>query len=181
MTLRDSDVQTRDRVGVFEAVVDEAIDRCLSSECAKMLRDIVSRKQLEIFRPGIHGDPPGYNEVQGWCGRSPFLTVLAYRGIRQCCRDRRRVATTIIAELVREGLEDATRIYHAVSGVFHHPNGRTANEIKALRPWVEAGIADSHRAILFVFDHVLVLGGGSKILSCSFFDIFCYQLVAFLN
>ena len=45
-------------MGVFEAVVDEAVDRCLISEYAKMLRDIVSRKQLEVFRPANYGDPP---------------------------------------------------------------------------------------------------------------------------
>ena len=40
----------------------------------------------------------GYNAMQGWCGEIPHPTVLAYRGMRQCCRNRRPVTTTIVVE-----------------------------------------------------------------------------------
>ena len=41
MILQDSEVQMRDRAGVLETAVDNAVDHGSPPECAKMLRDIV--------------------------------------------------------------------------------------------------------------------------------------------
>ena len=40
----------RDRVGVLETAVDNSVDHGFPQECAKMLRDIVFRTHLEVFR-----------------------------------------------------------------------------------------------------------------------------------
>ena len=53
MTLHDPDVETRDHVGEFETAVDEAVDHAFPPECTKMLRDISSCTQLDLFRFGI--------------------------------------------------------------------------------------------------------------------------------
>ena len=48
----------RDRAGVFEALIDDAVDHGFPAECAKTLRDIVCRKRHEVFRILVQGDPP---------------------------------------------------------------------------------------------------------------------------
>ena len=58
MTLQYSEVERRDRVGVLETAVDDAVDHGFPPECAKLLRDIVSRTCLEVFCQTIFGGPP---------------------------------------------------------------------------------------------------------------------------
>ena len=55
---QDSDVEMRDRTGVLEAVVDNAVDPGSPPECAKMLRDIVFRAHLDVLCRALPGDPP---------------------------------------------------------------------------------------------------------------------------
>ena len=58
MMFQDSEVEVKDRVGALEAAVDDAVDHGLPPECAKMLRDIVFRTNLDVFRRALLGDPP---------------------------------------------------------------------------------------------------------------------------
>ena len=90
MMFQDSQVEMQDRVGALETVADNAVDHGSPPECAKMLRDILFRKHLDVLRRPFLSDPParslrrsGFIQVQGWCGRSPHLNVIAYRGVRQ--------------------------------------------------------------------------------------------------
>ena len=50
MMFQDFEVEMQDRVGALEAAVDDAVDPGLPPECAKMLRDIVFRTHLDVFR-----------------------------------------------------------------------------------------------------------------------------------
>ena len=43
----------QDRVGVFEVFIDDAVDHGLPAKCATISRDIVCRKQQEVFRYAI--------------------------------------------------------------------------------------------------------------------------------
>ena len=52
------EVEMQDRVGALETAVDDAVDHGLPPECAKMLRDIVFRTHLDVFRRELLGDPP---------------------------------------------------------------------------------------------------------------------------
>ena len=58
MMFKDSEVEMQDHVGAVETVVDDAVDRALPPECAKMLRDIVFRTHLDVFRRTLLDDPP---------------------------------------------------------------------------------------------------------------------------
>ena len=66
------------RVGALETAVNDAVDHGLPLECDKMLRDIVFRSHLDVFRRALLGDPPARMEprkvrlqpVYGRCGRS---------------------------------------------------------------------------------------------------------------
>ena len=58
MMFQDSEVEMQDRVGALETAVDDAVDHGLQPECAKMLRDIVFRAHLDVFRRALLGDPP---------------------------------------------------------------------------------------------------------------------------
>ena len=58
MMFQDSDVEMQDRVGALGTAVDDAGDHELPPECAKMLRDIVFRTHLDVFRRELQGDPP---------------------------------------------------------------------------------------------------------------------------
>ena len=49
----DSEVEMKDRVGALETAVDDAVDHGLPPECAKMLRDIVFRTHLDVFRRAL--------------------------------------------------------------------------------------------------------------------------------
>ena len=57
MMLQDSEVEMQDRVGAVETAVDNDVDHGLSPEYAKMLRDIVFRTHLDVFRRALLGDP----------------------------------------------------------------------------------------------------------------------------
>ena len=50
MTFQDSEVEMQDHVGALETAVDDAVDHGLPLEGAKMLRDIVFRTHLDVFR-----------------------------------------------------------------------------------------------------------------------------------
>ena len=58
MMFQGSEVEMHDRVGALETEVDDADDHGLPPECAKMLRDIVFRTHLDVFRWALIGDPP---------------------------------------------------------------------------------------------------------------------------
>ena len=57
MLFQDSEVEMKDGVGALEMAVDDAVDHGLPPECAKMLRDIVFRTHLDVFRRALLGDP----------------------------------------------------------------------------------------------------------------------------
>ena len=50
MVFQDSVVEIRDPVGALETAVDNAVDHCSLPECAKMLRDIAFRTNLDVLR-----------------------------------------------------------------------------------------------------------------------------------
>ena len=58
MMFQDSEVEMQDRVGALGTAVDDAGDHDLPPECAKMLRDIVFRTHLHVFRRALLDDPP---------------------------------------------------------------------------------------------------------------------------
>ena len=83
-----SEMEMREGVGVLETAGDNAVDHGSPPECAKILLDIVFCTHLDVLCRALLGDPParkksGFIQVQGWCGRSPHLNVIAYRGVRQ--------------------------------------------------------------------------------------------------
>ena len=55
---QDSEVEMQDRVSALETAIDDDVDHGLPPECAKMLRDIVFRTHLDVFRQVLLGDPP---------------------------------------------------------------------------------------------------------------------------
>ena len=58
MMFQDSEVEMQDRVGAWGTAVDDADDHDFPSEGAKMLRDIIVRTHLDVFRRELLGDPP---------------------------------------------------------------------------------------------------------------------------
>ena len=58
MIFEDPEVDIRDRVGVLETAVNDAVDHDFLPEGAKMLRDIVFRTHLDVFRRKFLGNPP---------------------------------------------------------------------------------------------------------------------------
>ena len=58
MIFQDSEVEMRDRAGMLETAVDNAVDHDSPPECAKMPRDIVFRTQLDVLCGALSGDPP---------------------------------------------------------------------------------------------------------------------------
>ena len=52
------EVEMQDRVGALETAADDTVDHVSPPECAKMLRDIVFRTHLDVFRRALLGDPP---------------------------------------------------------------------------------------------------------------------------
>ena len=48
----------QDRVCALVTAVDDAVAHSLPEECAKMLRDIIFRTHLDVFRRTLLGDPP---------------------------------------------------------------------------------------------------------------------------
>ena len=55
---QDAEVEIQDRVGALETAFDDADDYDVPPEYAKMLRDIVFRTHLDVFRRAFLGDPP---------------------------------------------------------------------------------------------------------------------------
>ena len=53
----------QDRMGALGKVVDDAVDLELPPECTKMLRDIVVRTHLDVFRRVFLGDSPARVEL----------------------------------------------------------------------------------------------------------------------
>ena len=58
MTLQDPGGGARDHVDVFEALIDDEVDHGFPVTCAKMFRDIVCRKEHEVFRHAIQATHP---------------------------------------------------------------------------------------------------------------------------
>ena len=58
MMFQEYEVEMQDRVGALVTAVDDADDHDLPPECTKMLRDIVFRTNLDVFRRSLLGDPP---------------------------------------------------------------------------------------------------------------------------
>ena len=80
----------QDRVGALETAVDDAVDmtprrnvsRCVISFFARTLAHYVGRCRATY----LHARSLwrcGFILVEGWCGRSPHLNVIAYREMRQ--------------------------------------------------------------------------------------------------
>ena len=49
-------------MGALGTAVDDAVDHELPPECAKVMRDIVFRTHLDVFRRALLGDPPSRAE-----------------------------------------------------------------------------------------------------------------------
>ena len=58
MMFQDAEGEMQDRVGALETAVDDVVDHGLPPECAKILRDIVFRTHLDVFRWALLGGPP---------------------------------------------------------------------------------------------------------------------------
>ena len=58
MVSKDSEMEMQDRVVALETAVNDVVDHGLPPECAKMLRDIVFRTHLYVFRRALLDDPP---------------------------------------------------------------------------------------------------------------------------
>ena len=58
MMFEDSEVEMQDGVDSLGTAVDDAHDHESPLKCAKMLRDIVFRTHLDVFRPALLGDLP---------------------------------------------------------------------------------------------------------------------------
>ena len=63
MTFQNSEVEMQGRVGALETAVDDTVDHSLPPGCANMLRDIVFRTHLDVFRRALSGDPPARVEL----------------------------------------------------------------------------------------------------------------------
>ena len=61
--LQTSDVEMHDRVGALGTAVDDAVDHELPPEYAKIIRDIVCRTHLDVFRLALLDDPPARVEL----------------------------------------------------------------------------------------------------------------------
>ena len=57
MIFQHSEVEMRDRLGVLETAVDNAVEHGSPPECAKMLRYIVFRTHLDVLCRALSGDP----------------------------------------------------------------------------------------------------------------------------
>ena len=73
MIFQDSEAEMRDRAGVLETAVDNAVDHGSPPECAKMLRDIVFRTYNDVLCRAAHMHArglgrSGFIQGQGWCG-----------------------------------------------------------------------------------------------------------------
>ena len=62
MIFQVSEVEMRDRVGVLETTVDNAVDHASPPKCAKMLRDIVFCTHLDVLCRALSGDTPARNK-----------------------------------------------------------------------------------------------------------------------
>ena len=88
---QDSEVEMRDRAGVLETAVDNAVDHGSPPECAKMLRDIVFRTHLGVLCRAMSGDPParkkpgavGFHLGARVVRANPHLNAIACGEVRQ--------------------------------------------------------------------------------------------------
>ena len=58
MIFQNSEVEIRDGVGALGTAVDDAVDHELPPESAKVMRNIVVRTHLDVYRRELLGDPP---------------------------------------------------------------------------------------------------------------------------
>ena len=58
MMFQAAEGEMEDRVGALETAIDDAVDRGLPPECAKMPRGIDFRTHLDVFHRSLLGDPP---------------------------------------------------------------------------------------------------------------------------
>ena len=77
MMFQDTKVEIQDRVDALETSVDDAVEHGLPQECAKVLRDIVFRTHLDVFRRAFLGDPPARVQPRTVRLRSDARTVWA--------------------------------------------------------------------------------------------------------
>ena len=83
---------------MWARAVDDAVDHDLPPECAKMLRDIVFRTHLDVFRRALLGDPPA---------RLEHMTVRLQPGAR-AVRTKSR-ASPIVAPTSKAVVQPLTR------------------------------------------------------------------------
>ena len=106
MIFQDSEVELRDRVGVLETAVDNAVDHGSPPECVKMLREIVFRTHLGAFCRALLGNPPARNKPVAVRFHSGARVVRAKPPLErnhppwsaaESCRDCRPVVTTSLS------------------------------------------------------------------------------------
>ena len=97
MIFQDSEVETRNRVGVLETAVDNAVDHSSSPECAKMLRYIVFRTHLDVLYRALPGDPHARNKPRAVRAKpAPLLNRLRW-GAAELCADCHSVVTASLS------------------------------------------------------------------------------------
>ena len=106
MIFQDSEMDMRDRAGVLETAVDNAVDHGSPPECAKMLRDIAFRTHPDVLCRALSGDPPARKKpvvVRFHSGakvvraKPPSERNRLRGGVRQSCPDCRSVVTTSLS------------------------------------------------------------------------------------
>ena len=68
MMFQDSEVEMQHRFGALDTAVDDAVDHGLPPKYATMLRDIVFRAELDVFRRALLVDLPS--------GVEPMLSLI---------------------------------------------------------------------------------------------------------
>ena len=107
MIFEDSEGEMRDRVGVLQTALDNAVDHGSPPERVNMLRDIVFRTHLHVLCRALSGDPPAHKRsvaVQFHSGASvmrakapPKRNRLRWSAAESCpdCRSVQVVTTSL--------------------------------------------------------------------------------------
>ena len=158
-----SEAEMQNCVGALETVVDDAVDHGLPSECAKMLRDIVFRTHLDVFRRGLLGDPPArvkpltvrFSQEQGQakpCAPPPAKACTAERKHGQPansrnCRSKSAGDLRKRGDGVSQGLQrlpnghglSARQRHDRTGGYAHTKPGRQSASVRGRHSMVHAG------------------------------------------
>ena len=163
---QDSEVEMRDRAGVLETVVDNAVDHGSPPECAKFLRDIVFRTHLDVLCRALSGDPharkkPGavrfYSRARVVRTKSPPERNRLRWSAAESCPDCRSVVTTSLSSRCPgpwEGPEEAESTWEPVLHVFDGATTVLREELKALRLKMDQKRRLVQRRYGLLFDHI---------------------------